>query len=146
MSIRKATAEDAGRIAEILVFNNRINFFPIFKDEYYSFCEMQVTNLIPGIESNIDNTYVYDDGILRGVAVVSNDELVKLYVDPMFQSRGVGKALLEFVTAQKGVNWLWALEKNVRAIVFYERNGFALTNEKVFEEGTTEYLVKMLKA
>ena len=146
MNIRRATADDAGRIAEILVFNNRINFFPIFKDEYYSFCEMQVTNLIPDIVSNLANTYVYDDGVLRGVAVVSGDELFKLYVDPMFQSRGFGKALLEFVTEEKGVTWLWALEKNIRALAFYEHNGFTRTGEKVFEDGTTEYLVKMIKA
>ena len=42
--IRPATAQDAGRIAEIPVFNNRLNFFPIFKDEQYSFCEMQVVS------------------------------------------------------------------------------------------------------
>ncbi len=147
MYIRKACPSDAGRIAEIFVFNNRINFFPIFKDEYYSFNEMQVSRLMPQIASSpeLESTYVYDDGILRGVAVVSGDELRKLYVEPAFQSRGVGEALLEFVTRDKGVTCLWALEKNARAIAFYERHGFALTDEKVFEEDTTEYLVKMVK-
>ena len=35
MSIRKAESGDLSRIAEIYVFNNRINYFPIFKDEKY---------------------------------------------------------------------------------------------------------------
>ena len=36
-----------------------------------------------------------------------------------------------------------AIEKNVDAIRFYERHGFYVTDHKKFEEGTTEYLVKL---
>lgn len=35
MNIRKAIIDDLSRVAEIYVFNNRINFFPIFKDEVF---------------------------------------------------------------------------------------------------------------
>lgn len=41
------------------------------------------------------------------------------------------------------VNYLWALEKNVRAISFYERPGFRVTDDKKYEEGKTEYLVRL---
>ena len=44
--IRKATEEDLSRVAEIFVFNNRINYFPIFKQEEYSFGELQVVSMI----------------------------------------------------------------------------------------------------
>ena len=41
--IRKATEEDLSRIAEIFVFNNRINYFPIFKsEEYYGLEQMML--------------------------------------------------------------------------------------------------------
>lgn len=46
MKIRKAQAKDLSRIAEIYVFNNRINYFPIFKDAGFSFGEMQVFSVI----------------------------------------------------------------------------------------------------
>ena len=46
MNIRKAIIDDLSRVAEIYVFNNRINFFPIFKDEVFSFGELQVVPLI----------------------------------------------------------------------------------------------------
>ena len=36
-AIRPATPADASRIAEIIVFNNRLNYFPIFRDEGFSF-------------------------------------------------------------------------------------------------------------
>ena len=45
MNIRKAELKDLSRIAEIFVFNNRINYFPIFKDENFSFGELQVVSL-----------------------------------------------------------------------------------------------------
>ena len=46
MNIRKAIIDDLSRVAEIYVFNNRINLFPIFKDEVFSFGELQVVPLI----------------------------------------------------------------------------------------------------
>ena len=47
--------------------------------------------------------------------------------------------------AEKDANHLWALEKNIKAIAFYKRHGFDTTNEKKYEEDTTEFLVRMEK-
>ena len=41
------------------------------------------------------------------------------------------------------VKFLWALEKNVKAIAFYERHGFHMTNDRKLEDETTEYLVRL---
>ncbi|MDD6575378.1 hypothetical protein ACQRAE_10515 [Mediterraneibacter faecis] len=38
---------------------------------------------------------------------------------------------------------LWALEKNTRAIAFYNRHGFQWTGTKQLEAGTTEYLMEL---
>lgn len=46
MNIRKAKTEDLSRIAEIYVFNNRVNYFPIFKDESFSFAQLQVISIV----------------------------------------------------------------------------------------------------
>lgn len=40
-------------------------------------------------------------------------------------------------------DFLWALEKNVKAIKFYKQHGFHITNEKKLEEDTTEYLIRL---
>jgi len=50
---------------------------------------------------------------------------------------------LAYALSAHGVTWLWALEKNTRAIRFYERHGFRLTDTKKLEEDTTEYLIRM---
>ena len=98
MSIRKAMIKDLSRIAEIYVFNNRMNYFPIFKDAGFSFGELQVVSLVDHYfkkKEIIENIYVFDDGLVKGF------------------------------------------------ISFYQRHGFRLTGQKQFEEGTTEYLVKL---
>ncbi len=45
-----------------------------------------------------------------------------------------------------GADHLWALEKNVKAIRFYERYGFIATGEKKLEEDTDEYLILLRRA
>ncbi len=149
MLIRAAEKKDLSRIAEIFVFNNRANYFPIFRDEYYSFSELQVVTVIENFENYIgrlSETYVYDDGIIRGFITVSDGEIQKLYTDTFFQGRGIGKLLLEFAVEKLNAYFLFALEKNVKAIAFYKRNGFLQSNERKYEEGTTEWLIKLIKA
>lgn len=143
--IRKATVNDLSRIAEILVFVKRIKFRPIFKDDDYSFGELQVLRVAeeysnPGILGNI---LVYDDGIVKGLVRIEGNEVVELYVDYFFQDQGIGSALIEYAKTNYPVTFLWAIEKNVDAIRFYEAHGFHLAEAKKFEEGTTEYLVMM---
>ncbi|MDO5779352.1 MAG: GNAT family N-acetyltransferase [Clostridium sp.] len=146
MNIRKAKTNDLSRIAEIYVFNNRMNYFPIFKDEGFSFGELQVVSLANNYfkkDEIIKNTYVFDDGIIKGFIQMREKEICKIYVDTFFQSEGIGKELIKYAINELLADNLWALEKNTRAISFYERHGFYLTGEKKFEEDTTEYLVKM---
>lgn len=148
MNIRKAERKDLSRIAEIFVFNNRINYFPIFKDEKFSFGELQVISLADnyfGKEEILENIYVFDDGIIRGFIQINGTEICKLYVDPCFQKNGIGNELIEFAIQKFSADHLWALEKNTRAVSFYSRHGFLPTGQKQFEEGTTEYLIELEK-
>jgi len=97
MNIRKAVGSDLSRIAEIYVFNNRINYFPIFKDESFSFGELQVVPLVEHYFSQyFKNIYVFDDGLIRGFLEMKETEICKLYVDPFFQNGGIGSKLLEY--------------------------------------------------
>ena len=146
MNIRKAMIPDLSRVAEIYVFNNRINYFPIFKDAGFSFGKLQVVSLVDQYlkrKKILENIYVFDDGLIKGFIQMNGTEICKLYVDTSFQSEGIGNELIEFAVRELYADNLWALEKNVRAISFYQRHGFHLTGQKKFEEDTTEYLVKL---
>ena len=143
--IRKATEEDASRIAEILVFVKRMKYRPIFKDDAYAFVEMQVLPIAKKYVEDgiIDNMFVYDDGIVKGLIHIEGNEIVELYVDSFFQGQGIGSALVEYAKEQFPITCLWVIEKNIDAIGFYEAHGFHLTSTKKLEEGTTEHIVKM---
>lgn len=144
-TIRKATIRDISRIAEILVFVKRIKFRPIFQDDDYSFNELQVLTVAEKYSSPslLDYIWVYDDGIVKGLIHIEENEIVELYVDFFFQNQGIGSALIEFAKNNFPVDFLWAVEKNTDAIRFYQRHGFQLTNTKKYEDGTTEYLVML---
>ena len=94
-------------------------------------------------ESFIDNMWVYDDGAVKGIIQVEKQEIKKLFVEPVLQGKGIGSVLLKYAIDYHNANILWALEKNTRAIRFYERHGFIVTADKKLEEDTTEYLVRL---
>ena len=94
-------------------------------------------------EGLLQNTYVYDDGVVKGFIQLDGTKVAKLFVEPVLQGNGIGAKLLEFAVTEKQANHLWALEKNEKAIRFYERHGFHVTEEKKLEEDTTEYLVRL---
>ena len=141
--IRPATTADLARIAEIEVFNYRLNFFPIFRSDEFYFDELTVPKLMQARSAFIPDILVYDDGVVKGFLHLGGDEVRRLYVEPALQSRGIGAALLEYAVRELHVSRLWALEKNERAIAFYARHGFFPTGEKRLEEGTTEYLIRL---
>lgn len=137
--IRPAVPADASRIAEMIVTNYRVNFYPFFKNDPFYFGELNVLDVASeyceGSEA-LRCTHVYEDeeGVVKGIIRVNGREIEKLYVEPQFQSSGIGAELLHFAVDELGADWLWALEYNSRGIAFYKRNGFELTGEKMIED------------
>ena len=143
--IRQAVVDDLGRIAEIFVFNYRLNFYPIFQEDTFYFKELTVFNMVESFAKELDSIWVYDDGVVKGFIQIEKREVKRLFVEPVFQGKAIGTELLEYGIAERDANHLWALEKNIKAIAFYKRHGFDTTNEKKYEEDTTEFLVRMEK-
>ena len=144
--IRHATIADASRIAEILIFTKRINYRKIFCDDSVSFGEMQVYPLAKSYIDNpkaLEGIWVYEDDFVKGMIHIDNNQIIELYVDSFFENQGIGGNLIRFAMEEVNCDFLWVLEKNINAIRFYQRYGFVLTEEKQYEEGTTEYIVKM---
>lgn len=143
--IRPATPDDLNRIAEIEVFNYRLQFYPIFRSDEFYFGELQVPAVAQRYEKSLDHIRVYDDGVVKGFVLVQDGEIRKLFVEPVLQGGGIGAHLLDYAVEHMGAHTLWALEKNTRAIRFYQQHGFHLTGEKRLENGTSENLVRIRK-
>ena len=144
-NIRRAKQEDLSRIAEILVFTKRMKYRSIFHNDDYSFNELQVMKLVEeyGRPEILDNIWVYDDGIVKGMIHIEGKEIVELYVDYFFWNRGIGAKLIEFAKIEHDARFLWVLEENTDAIKFYHDHGFQQKGKKQLEEGTTEYVVML---
>ena len=146
--IRRADEKDTSRLAEIEIFNYRLNFYPIFQNDEFYFGDLQVGSRMQEYltaPTLLATTYVYDDGVVKGFIRLKGTEVEKLFVEPVLQGQGIGEKLLAFAVRDKQADHLWALEKNARAIRFYERNGFHPSGERKLEEDTDEYLLLMVR-
>ena len=80
-NIRMATKNDISRIAEIFVVNYRMNFYQYFHNDKYYFGELNVLSIADEYKSDSEklvNTFVYDDGIVRGFMRIKEKEIEKL--------------------------------------------------------------------
>ena len=117
--IRQARSEDIERITEILVFNYRLNFYPIFRDDSFYFEELKVSEQMGNFVNALDSIWVYDDGVVKGFIQIENAQVKKLFVEPALQGNSIGAELLEYAISERDVNFLWALEKNTKAIALF---------------------------
>ena len=144
-AIRQAEKKDLNRIAEIMVSNFRLYFYPFFLSDDYYFGELQVPAVVRRFEDQLDSIWVYDDGVVKGFLYMVGSEIQKLYVEPILHSKGIGEKLLTFALNECGADHLWALELNTRAIAFYERHGVRLTEERKPEDDTDKMLILLKK-
>ena len=144
--IRRANPQDYGRIGEIYVFNNRAEYFPVFGNVPFSFGELQVLSYVKELEETEADIFVYDDGVIKGFVLVKNKEIDKLHIESFFQGQGIGKLLLHYALTICGAEYLWVLEKNLRAVTFYQSQGMKSTGEKAAlygPSGQAEWMIKM---
>lgn len=144
--IRPAQPEDASRIAEIIIANYRMQFYPVFRSDEFYFRELNLAEQAERLRTDaglLAQYFVFDDGIVRGCIRISGTEIVRLFVEPAFQGRGIGAGLLTFAETVHRADHLWVLECNPDAIRFYARHGWRLTDTKKPEEGTDKNLILM---
>lgn len=93
----------------------------------------EVKNLLPQAE-----VYVYeDDGEIKGFIGLAEEYIAGIFTSILYQSKGIGKELLEYVKEKKDNISLKVYVKNCRAVNFYEREGFKIISETI-DENTGE--------
>ena len=94
--------------------------------EYLDFILEQLSGLD---EITYKGLYVYDDGVVKGFIKIEGTYIARLFVEPILQNASIGTQLLEYAVNKHEADHLWALERNTKAIRFYERNGFDITGD-----------------
>ena len=135
--IRKLQKADINRVADIwLKTNLKAHFF--IPEQYWISNYEFVKELLPQAE-----VYVYeDDKMIQGFIGVSDEYIEGIFVSDEMQSRGIGKILLDYIKDKKDRLQLKVYQKNVRAMSFYQREGFTIQSEEMDEfTGEKEYVM-----
>lgn len=135
--IRKLQKVDINRVADIwLKTNLKAHFF--IPEQYWISNYEFVKELLPQAE-----VYVYeDDKMIQGFIGVSDEYIEGIFVSDEMQSCGIGKMLLDYIKDKKDKLQLKVYQKNVRAMSFYQREGFTIQSEEMDEfTGEKEYVM-----
>lgn len=86
------------------------------------------------------------DGDIRAFIGLMESFIAGIFVSKDFQSKGIGKLLLDHAKEKHGELYLNVYKKNSRAIRFYLREGFIVSTEQADENtGETELIMKWKK-
>ena len=126
--IRKLQKADINRAADIwLKTNLKAHFF--IPEQYWISNYEFVKEMLPQAE-----VYVYeDDKMIQGFIGVSDEYIEGIFVSDEMQSCGIGKMLLDYIKDKKDKLQLKVYQKNVRAMSFYQREGFTIQSEEMDE-------------
>ena len=126
--IRKLQKADINRAADIwLKTNLKAHFF--IPEQYWISNYEFVKEMLPQAE-----VYVYeDDKMIQGFIGINDEYIEGIFVSDEMQSRGIGKMLLDYIKDKKDRLQLKVYQKNVRAMSFYQREGFTIQSESMDE-------------
>ena len=127
--IRELQKADINKVADIWLDTNLTAHYFISKQYWQKKFEFVKELLLQ------TTVYVYEQNQEIQVFIGLNDEYIEgIFVSNEMQSHGIGKALLNYA---KNKLFLNVYQKNLRAISFYQREGFEIQHSG-FDEATKE--------
>ena len=135
--IRKLRKADINRVADIWLKTN-LKAHSFISEQYWISNYERVKEMLPQAE-----VYVYeDDKMIQGFIGINDEYIEGIFVSDEMQSRGIGKMLLDYIKDKKDRLQLKVYQKNVRAMSFYQREGFTIQSEGMDEfTGEKEYVM-----
>ncbi|MEL7564729.1 MAG: N-acetyltransferase [Dehalobacterium sp.] len=91
--------------------------------------------------------FVYeDDNAIKGFVGLMENYIAGIFVNLNSQSKGIGKALLDYVKENHSELSLQVYRKNIRAVKFYIREDFIVLKEQIDENtGEVELVINWTK-
>ena len=130
--IRELRKADIDSVADIWLDTNR-KAHAFIPASYWESNFAPVKEMLPQAE-----VYVYETETgIQGFLGLNGEYIEGIFVSEEAQSRGIGKLLLNHAKGRKPALRLNAYQKNVRAIRFYQREGFKILREGM-DEATGE--------
>ena len=87
------------------------------------------------------------NGEIAGFTGIDGNHIAGLFVDENYQSLGIGTSLIEFIKQHHFTLTLAVYKKNKKALQFYSKLGFAVTEERInTRTGEKELLMRWNRA
>ena len=137
--IRELQRNDINKVADIWLDTN-IKAHDFIPAQYWKSNFKSVKEALLQAEVYV-YAYAYDTEIQGFIGI--NDEYVEgIFVSGEMQSQGIGKILLNYAKDKRNTLYLNVYQKNVRAISFYQREGFEIQHSGLDEAtGEKEYVM-----
>ncbi len=133
--VREFQENDLERIMELWLDTN-IQTHDFIKKSYWQDHFNEVKEILPKA-----SVYVYEDnGSIQGFIGLMDTYIAGIFISRDHQSQGIGSHLLNYVKGNHDELSLKVYEKNKRAVDFYLREGFLVTEKQEDKEnGEVEY-------
>ena len=136
--IRKLQKADINRVADLWLDTN-LKAHDFIPSQYWKNNYDAVKEMLPQAE-----VYVYEnDNKIQGFVGLNDEYIEGIFVSDEVQSQGIGKLLLDFAKEKRMKLHLNVYQKNIRAINFYQREGFEIRGEGL-DEATGEKDYEMI--
>lgn len=136
--VRKFETDDLDTIMKIWLETN-IEAHDFINKSYWQENYAVVKELLPDAA-----IAVYEDNnVIQGFTGLMGNYIAGIFVNADSRSKGIGKALLDYIKADNSELLLHVYKKNIHAVKFYQRESFVVIEEKVDENtGEAELVMK----
>ena len=138
--VRKFETQDLDAVMQIWLHGN-LDAHPFIPASFWTDHFETVRDMLPQAE-----LYVHENEATRQIDSfigLTENHIEGISVVRSARSKGIGKALLEYVKSRKPRLTLSVYQKNERAIAFYRREQFIVQSEGI-DEDTNEAEIQML--
>ena len=138
--IRKFETQDLDTVMQIWLHGN-LDAHAFIPASFWEAHFEMVRDMLPQAE-----LYVHENEAPRqidGFIGLTENHIEGIFVAKAARSKGIGKALLDYVKSRKPCLTLSVYQKNQRALAFYRREQFTVQSEGI-DEDTSEAEIQML--
>ncbi|MNW44914.1 putative N-acetyltransferase YjaB [compost metagenome] len=136
--IKKLKNDDLETVMKIWL-NTNIEAHDFINKNYWQGNYNLVKELLPN-----STVFVYEDNsLIKGFIGLTDNYIAGIFINSDCQSKGIGKALLDYVKKDYSELSLQVYKKNIRAVKFYTRENFIVQKEQI-DENTGEIELVMI--
>ncbi|MBM3232256.1 GNAT family N-acetyltransferase [Candidatus Pacearchaeota archaeon] len=137
MLIRKFELRDSIEVSKLIrnaILNRDNRGYTI--EQIFSICNHHSgENMMLDFDKKIGHVGIIDGKII-GVSMLREGEVTKVFIDPEYQGRGIGKQLMNLIEKEainRGIRKLWLIS-SLPAIKFYENLGWKTVGDFFHEK------------